>query len=53
MNKNALTKQSTRKVVTDTGKLPVNVGFPGNMAGRTRPLTRGELGNQKRIMNHE
>jgi len=51
MNKNAL-KPSNRVVTTDTGKLPNSVGFPGNMAGRTRPLTRGELGNQKRIMNH-
>lgn len=53
MNKNALTKQSTREVTTDANALPKNVGFPGSMAGKTRPLTRGELANQKRIANHK
>jgi len=52
MNKNAL-KPSNRVVVTDTGKLPVSVGFPGSMKGNTRTLNRTELAIQKKIANHE
>lgn len=52
MNKNGLTKKSNRVIVTDANKLPSNVGFPGNMRGKTRPLTKKELAIQKRIINH-
>lgn len=51
MNKNAL-NLSNRVIVTDANKLPANVGFPGNMKGRTRSLSRAELAEQKRIMKH-
>jgi len=50
---NKITKPSNRVVVTDTGKLPDSVGFPGSMKGNTRTLNRTELAIQKKIANHE
>jgi hypothetical protein len=49
MNKNALTKRDTRKVITQTGKLPDNVGFPRGMQGVTRKLTKRESEQQRKL----
>lgn len=41
--------QSIRQGRTDCGKLPANVGFPGNMQGVTRKLTIKERARQKEL----
>lgn len=51
MNKNALTKASTRNVETNTGKLPDNFGFDGRGGGFIRTLTAAEVKQQRRYLN--
>lgn len=54
MNKNALTKVSKRKVVTQTGKLPDSFGAPAGKVqggGFTRKLTKRESEQQKALQS--
>ena len=52
MNKNALTKRDTRKVITQTGKLPDSFGMPSGKVqggGIIRKLTKRESEQQKAL----